>query len=257
MTSKLISWNVNGLRAVIKKGFEAFVLEENPDIICLQEIKAMADQVDLVLPGYEAYWNSAEKKGYSGTAVFTRIKPLQVSTGLGISKHDKEGRVLTLEFEKAYLVNVYTPNSQNDLRRLPYRSKEWDRDFLSYVKSLELSKPVIFCGDLNVAHKEIDLANPKGNVGNAGFTPEERLGFDNIIAAGFVDTFRHFNQEPKNYSWWSYRTAARERNVGWRIDYFCVSSQLTPYLKSAAILPHVLGSDHCPVRLEVKDILRA
>jgi len=255
--TKLISWNVNGLRAILKKGFMEFFEAEMPDILCLQEVKATEEQVDLDLPGYSVYWNSAQKKGYSGTAIFTSIKPLQVSYGLGHEHHDKEGRVITLEFEKVFLVNVYTPNAQNDLRRLPYRSEQWDRDFLDYLKQLELRKPVIFCGDLNVAHKEIDLANPKTNVGSAGFTPEERRGFDNILAAGFVDSFRHFNQEPHHYSWWSYRTAARERNVGWRIDYFCVSRVLCEHLESAHILPHVLGSDHCPVSILVKDLFEA
>ncbi len=252
--TKLISWNVNGLRAVIKKGFLEFFEQEKPDILCLQEVKATQDQVELSFKGYEVFWNAAEKKGYSGTAIYTRFKPLHVSYGLGLPYHDKEGRVITLEFDRVYVVNVYTPNAQNDLGRLPYRSEQWDRDFLSYVKSLEMNKPVIFCGDLNVAHKEIDLANPKTNTGSAGFTPEERQGFDNIVAAGFIDSFRHFNQEPKHYSWWSYRTAARERNVGWRIDYFCVSRVLVDSLEAASILPHVHGSDHCPVVLEVKDL---
>lgn len=249
-----MSWNVNGLRAVQKKGFADFFEQEKPEILCLQEVKATAEQVELEVPGYDIYWNSAEKKGYSGTAILSKIKPLQVSLGLGIAKHDNEGRVITLEFAKVFLVNVYTPNAKNDLQRLPYRSNEWDRDFLAYVKALEHSKPVIFCGDLNVAHQEIDLANPKSNGASAGFTPEERRGFDNIVAAGFIDTFRYFNQQPHHYTWWSYRTAARERNVGWRIDYFCASASLRSHLRSARHFPEVLGSDHCPVSLEVEGL---
>ena len=256
-TIKLISWNVNGIRAVLKKNFWEFFEKELPDILCLQETKAMPDQVDIDLPGYHEFWNSAEKKGYSGTAIFTRIPPLNCTYGLGHSEHDREGRVVTLEFPQVFLVNVYTPNSQDDLRRLPYRTSEWDVAFLAYVKTLEQRKPVIFCGDLNVAHKEIDLANPKTNTKSAGFTPEERKSFDRIIEAGFVDTFRHFNQEPDQYTWWSYRSAARERNKGWRIDYFCVSKSLLPMLKSASILPEVHGSDHCPVVVEFEDVFSA
>ncbi len=251
---KLISWNVNGIRAVLQKNFWEFFESERPDILCLQETKAMPEQVDINLPGYQAYWNSAVKKGYSGTAVFTRYAPLRVSYGLGIEKHDQEGRVVTLEFSSFYLVNVYTPNAQDDLRRLPYRSEEWDRDFLSYVQSLEAVKPVVFCGDLNVAHKEIDLANPKTNTKSAGFTPEERRGFDRIVEAGYIDSFRHFHPEPQQYTWWSYRTAARQRNVGWRIDYFCVSPKLLDHMREAKILAHVHGSDHCPVSLELAGV---
>lgn len=246
---------MNGIRAVLKKGFMEFFEGELPDILCLQETKAMQEQVELDLPGYYQYWNSAEKKGYSGTAIFTRFEPLNVSFGLGIEKHDKEGRVITLEFNQCFLVTVYTPNSQDDLRRLPYRHQEWDIDFLNYVNDLQKRKPVIFCGDLNVAHKEVDLANPKTNTKSAGFTPQERTSFDKIIESGFVDSFRHFNQEPQHYTWWSYRTAARERNVGWRIDYFCVSEALVPKLKAASILPGVHGSDHCPVVIEINDTL--
>ncbi len=252
--TKLISWNVNGIRAVLKKNFWEFFEKEVPDILCLQETKATFDQVDINLPGYQAYWNSAEKKGYSGTAIFTRVPPLCCTYGIGLADHDREGRVITLEFEKVFLVNVYTPNSQDDLRRLPYRTGEWDVAFLAYLQSLEKKKPVIFCGDLNVAHKEIDLANPKSNTKSAGFTPEERKSFDRIIEAGFVDTFRHFNQGPDHYTWWSYRSAARERNKGWRIDYFCISKSLIPQLKAARILPEVLGSDHCPVVAELGGI---
>ena len=253
-TTKIISWNVNGIRAVLKKNFMEFFEEELPDILCLQETKAMAEQVDIDLPGYHLWWNSAEKKGYSGTAIFSRFPALNIRYGIGIDKHDKEGRVITAEFEKLFIVTVYTPNSKDDLARLPYRHIEWDVDFLEYVRKLEMIKPVLFCGDLNVAHKEIDLANPKTNTKSAGFTLEERSSFDNIIGAGFIDSFRHFNQDPHHYTWWSMRTAARERNVGWRIDYFCVSGALVPHLKSASILPNVLGSDHCPVVVELQDI---
>jgi len=249
--TKIISWNVNGIRAVMKKGFMEFFEEEMPDILCLQETKATEEQAELDLPGYTMWWNSAQKKGYSGTAIFSRHKPLNVSYGLGIAKHDTEGRVITLEFEKVFVVTVYTPNSKDDLARLPYRHQEWDVDFLRYVVELEKKKPVIFCGDLNVAHMEIDLANPKTNTKSAGFTLEERASFDKIVGAGFVDSFRHFNKDPHHYTWWSYRTAARERNVGWRIDYFCVSNSLVPNLVSAGILPHVHGSDHCPVVVEI------
>lgn len=203
-------------------------------------------QVQLGLDGYFQYWNYAERKGYSGTAIFTKIKPNNVILGMENSEHNNEGRVITLEFDEYYLVNVYTPNSQRGLTRLEYRQK-WDEDFLSYIKTLETKKPVVFCGDLNVAHKEIDLKNPKTNVKNAGFTPEERNGFDNIVNSGFLDTFREFNNEPDNYSWWSYRFNARARNIGWRIDYFCISKSLRNNLKDAYIMPEVMGSDHCPV----------
>jgi exodeoxyribonuclease-3 len=248
---KLISWNVNGLRAVITKGFYEFVGRESPDILCLQETKALPEQVDLQLESHPyKFWCSAEKKGYSGTALFSRVEPLSVTYGIGIDEHDHEGRVITAEFDGYYLVNVYVPNSQRGLDRLPYRSQRWDADFLAYLKKLEKKKPVIFCGDLNVAHKEIDLANPKSNVKNAGFTPEERKGFDNIVAAGFVDTFREFTKEGGNYTWWSYMGRAREKNVGWRIDYFLVSPQLMPSVKKSYILPSVMGSDHAPIVLE-------
>ena len=256
--TKLISWNVNGIRAAIKKGFLDFVEKYNPDILCLQETKARPEQVELELSRYPfKYWNWAEKKGYSGTAIFSKIEPLDVADGLDISKHDSEGRVITLEYKDYYLVNVYTPNSKRELTRLPYRYNEWDPDFLDFVCSLEKTKPVIFCGDLNVAHTEIDLANPKTNKttksspGNAGFTNEEREGFDNIVARGFVDTFREFNSDPGYYSWWSYRANARERNIGWRIDYFCLSKNLRSNLHNAAILSEVMGSDHAPVLMEL------
>ena len=256
--TKFISWNVNGIRAIIRKGFLNFIEKYDPDILCLQEIKALSQQVELDLPQYPyKFWNSAKKKGYSGTAVFSKIEPLVVVNGLDIPSHDNEGRVITVEFPDYYLINVYTPNSKRELTRLSYRYREWDPDFLDYVCSLEKSKPVIFCGDLNVAHKEIDLANPKTNKttksspGNAGFTDKEREGFDNIIHRGYIDTFRELSSEPKNYSWWSYRANARERNIGWRIDYFCLSPKLKSTLLNAAILPDVMGSDHAPILMEL------
>jgi len=249
---KLISWNVNGIRAILKKGFLDFLHEESPDIICIQETKAHPEQVDLELVEYPYhYWNSAERKGYSGTAVFSRIKPIDFSYDIGIDKHDKEGRVIAMELKDCFLVNIYVPNSGRALERLDYRYTQWDPDLLAYLKDLEKRKPVIFCGDMNVAHKEIDLANPKSNVKNAGFTPEEREGFDNIITAGFIDTFREFTTEGGHYSWWSYMGRAREKNIGWRIDYFCVSPELRPKLKKSYILPQIMGSDHAPVVLEV------
>jgi len=246
---KLMSWNVNGIRAVLNKGFMAFLKKEDPDILCLQETKAMPEQVDIALNGYQPFWNSATRKGYSGTAIFTKLKPLNVTNDMGIAKHDDEGRVITLEFKDYYLVNVYTPNSKRELERLAYRTQEWDVAFLKYVKKLEKKKPVIFCGDLNVAHKEIDLANPQSNRRNAGFTDEERARFDKIVESGFIDAFREFNQEGGHYTWWSYMSRAREKNIGWRIDYFCISPSLRKRLKSARILPHVMGSDHCPVEI--------
>ena len=242
---KIISWNVNGLRAVRKKGFDEWVAETDPDILCLQETK-MSEAYDEVVSGYKVIHLNAEKKGYSGVAVLTKVEPLKVSYGLGIEEHDKEGRVITLEFEDYYLVTVYTPNSKRGLERLEYR-QEWDSIFLKKMKELEKTKPVVFCGDLNVAHKEIDLKNPKTNKRNAGFTDEERQGFTNFVEAGFIDTFREFNQEGGNYTWWSYMGKARERNTGWRIDYFCISEGLRSRLKDAFILPDVMGSDHCPV----------
>tara|TARA_Y100000766_G_scaffold281827_2_gene294001 strand:- start:596 stop:1351 length:756 start_codon:yes stop_codon:yes gene_type:complete len=248
---KLISWNVNGIRACINKGFLSFFDESDADIFCIQETKAVSSQVELDTPGYSQFWNSAEKKGYSGTLVLTKEQPINSFYGLGIDKHDNEGRVITLEYEKFYLVTVYTPNSKRDLSRLDYRENEWDIDFLNYLIELEKLKPVIFCGDLNVAHKEIDLKNPKNNVRNAGFTAEERKGFNNIVSHGFIDTFRHFNNEGDNYTWWSYMGGARSRNVGWRIDYFCVSDELKSKLSNAKIHPDILGSDHCPVSIEI------
>ncbi len=249
---KLISWNVNGIRAALKKDFVAYVENEQPDILCIQETKAHPDQVEHpVLSGYHDYWNSAQKKGYSGTAVFSKTEPLDCTQGIGIEEHDNEGRVLTLEYPDFHLVNVYTPNSQNELRRLPYR-QSWDAAFLAHLVKLEKSKPVVFTGDLNVAHQEIDLARPKQNRRNPGFSDEERSGFDNIVAAGFIDTFRHLHpDEPDHYSWWSYRANARANNVGWRIDYFCISPALLPTLAKADIHHQTMGSDHCPVVLEL------
>ncbi len=247
---KMISWNVNGLRAALKKGFNDFVQDEDPDILCIQEIKLQAGQVELNFTEYHDYWNYATKKGYAGTAIFTKEKPINAFNDMGIIMHDNEGRVIALEYENFYLVNVYTPNSQRGLTRLEYR-QVWDKDFLAYMKNLEAVKPIIFCGDLNVAHKEIDLARPKDNHHNAGFTDEEREDFTRIIEAGFIDTFREFDQEGGNYSWWSYMFNARVNNVGWRIDYFLISEMLKPNLKDAFILPNVMGSDHCPVGIEI------
>ncbi len=250
---KFISWNVNGLRAVIKKGFYDFAEQYSPDILCLQEIKANKDQVDLEFDEYPyQYWNSAEKKGYSGTAIFSKVKPINEIYGIGIDEHDQEGRVISLEFKDYFLVTVYTPNSKRELLRLSYRQK-WDADFLNFVKDLEKKKPVIFCGDLNVAHTEIDLKNPKTNRRNPGFTDEERSSFDNIVNAGFIDTFRVFNNEGGHYTWWSYMFQARQKDIGWRIDYFCISESLKIKLKDAYILKDVLGSDHAPVVMEFND----
>ena len=250
---KFISWNVNGIRAVLKKGFMEFLAEQNPDIICLQETKAHKEQVDINLDDYPySYWNSAVKKGYSGTAIFSKKEPLNIIYDIGIEEHDQEGRVITAEFEDYYLVTVYTPNSKRELLRLEYR-QQWDIDFLKFVKELEKKKPVIFCGDLNVAHKEIDLKNPKTNRRNPGFTDEERASFDNIESAGFIDTFREFNVEGGHYTWWSYMFQARTKDIGWRIDYFCISESLKPQLKDAYILKDVLGSDHAPVVMELND----
>jgi exodeoxyribonuclease-3 len=248
---KLISWNVNGLRAVLKKNFIEYLADEQPDILCLQETKCTPDQVEEVWPkGYSVFWNSAVKKGYSGTAIFTKVPPLKVVPHIGITEHDNEGRVLTAEYQDFYLVNVYVPNSKRELTRLPYRM-QWDRDFLTYLKQLEKKKPVIWCGDLNVAHTEIDLANPKANVRNHGFTPEERAGFSACVAAGFVDTFREFERGGGHYSWWSPLSGARARNIGWRIDYFLISQALRPRLQRAFIQPKIMGSDHCPVGIEL------
>jgi exodeoxyribonuclease-3 len=247
---KILSWNVNGLRAVMKKGFEDFLAAENPDIICLQETK-MSDDYNDLFPGYVHIINNAEKKGYSGVAVLSKIEPLSVSYGLGIPEHDSEGRVITVEYDDYFLVTFYTVNAKRDLSRLQYR-QQWDKLCFDYLKKLEEKKPVIFCGDLNVAHKEIDLARPKSNKRNAGFTEEERAGFDRYVEGGFIDTFREFNQEGDNYTWWSYMGGARAKNVGWRIDYFCISPDLREKLKDAFILSEVMGSDHCPVGIIIE-----
>lgn len=246
---KLISWNVNGLRACAGKGFLDFFKEEDADIFCLQETKLQAGQIDLDLGDYYEYWNYAEKKGYSGTAIFTKKEPLSVVYGMGIEEHDHEGRVITLEFEDFYMITVYTPNSKEELVRLPYRMK-WEDDFLVYLKKLEEKKPIILCGDLNVAHQEIDLKNPKTNRKSAGFSDEERGKFTQLTQAGLVDTFRHFYPDQEGaYTWWSYRFSARAKNTGWRIDYFLVSQVLAPKLQDSLIYNEILGSDHCPVGL--------
>ncbi len=262
---KLYSWNVNGIRSVVNKGaFQSFIAEHDPDIMCLQETKAMQGQATIDLPQYSEYWNSAEKKGYSGTAIFTKQKPLNVIYNIpetcleGIQLGDRygntntEGRVTTAEFEKFYVVTVYTPNSKGDLTRLALRHKGWDVAFLRHVKILEKNKPVLFCGDLNVAHTELDLARPKENIGEHGFTHEERKGFDNILKAGFLDTFRLFTQGNGHYSWWTNWGGARARNVGWRIDYWLASAPLKPYIQKAEIHPEIMGSDHCPVSLTIE-----
>ena len=248
---KFISWNVNGVRAALKKGFSEYFSSQNADFFCIQETKAKKEQVDEKwAKNYFSFWNSAEKPGYSGTAIFSKKEPLEAIYGIGISEHDKEGRVITLKYDDFFLVNVYTPNSQNELKRLSYR-KDWDSSFLSYVLNLEKTLPVIICGDLNVAHKEIDLARPKQNIKNPGFSLEEREGFNKIIASGFIDTFREFEIGEGYYSWWSYRARARERNIGWRIDYWCISHQLRERLRSASIMNGIMGSDHCPVTIEL------
>ena len=249
---KFISWNVNGIRACVTKGFLDFFKEVDADIFCLQETKLQAGQIDLDLPGYYDYWNYAEKKGYSGTAIFTKKKPINVTYGINIEEHDNEGRVITLEFEDLYFITVYTPNSQSELKRLDYRMK-WEDDFKNYLIKLDKIKPVIVCGDLNVAHKEIDLKNPKTNRKNAGFTDEERNKLTTLLDSGFIDTYRYFNPDKEGiYSWWSYRFNARKNNSGWRIDYFLASEKLKDRLVSADIHTEVLGSDHCPVELVIK-----
>ena len=245
---KFISWNVNGLRACVGKGFESIFNELDADFFCLQETKMQEGQLDLAFLGYDSYWNYAEKKGYSGTAIYTKHKPLSVRYGIGIEEHDHEGRVITLEYEDFFFITVYVPNAQDGLKRLDYRMK-WEDDFLSYIKELDKQKPVIFCGDLNVAHEEIDLKNPKTNHNNPGFTDEERGKFSTLLQSGFKDTFRTLHPDDPTYSWWSYRFHAREKNVGWRIDYFVVSERLMPQVTSASILTEVMGSDHCPVEL--------
>lgn len=249
---KLISWNVNGLRACVGKGFLDYFKETDADVFCIQETKLQEGQIDLELPGYCQYWNYAEKKGYSGTALFSKEVPISVTYGIGFEEHDREGRVITAEFPDYFVVTCYTPNSQEELKRLSYRMS-WEEGFLSYLKGLEEKKPVIFCGDLNVAHEEIDLKNPKSNHNNAGFSDEEREKFSHLLESGFIDSFRYFHpDEEGTYSWWSYRFSARAKNVGWRIDYFCASQALKDRLLSAAIHSDVLGSDHCPVELILK-----
>jgi len=250
---KFLSWNVNGIRAAIRKGFRDFVAEQDADFICIQETKARPVDVELELPGYHAVWDWAEKKGYSGTLVLSREEPLSTRRGIGIAEHDTEGRVTTIELTDFYLISVYTPNAKRDLSRLPYRTEEWDVAFLKYCCELEKTKPVIFCGDLNVAHTELDLSNPKANQKKHGFTPQERAGVDRIIEAGFVDAFREFHEGNGHYTWWAQWGGARERNVGWRLDYFCLSEALRPRLESCEILADIMGSDHCPVSMELSD----
>ena len=248
---KFISWNVNGLRAVVNKGFAEIFTDLDADFFCLQETKLQEGQIDLSFDGYESYWNYAEKKGYSGTAIFTKHTPLSVSYGIGIEEHDHEGRVITLEYEDFYLVTVYTPNSQNELKRLDYRMR-WEDDFLAYIRSLDEKKPVIYCGDLNVAHQEIDLKNPKSNRKNAGFTDEEREKMTVVLSSGFTDSWRSLNPDVEGiYSWWSYRFNARKNNAGWRIDYFIVSDRIADKIEDAKIHTDILGSDHCPVELDI------
>lgn len=249
---KLISWNVNGIRACLTKGFANFFKEIDADIFCIQETKCQPEQIELEFDGYTSYWNSAEKKGYSGTAIFTKIKPINVTYGIGIEEHDKEGRVITLEFDNFYMVNIYTPNSKRGLERLDYR-QIWEDEIRKYLLKLNENKPVIMCGDLNVAHKEIDLKNPKSNRHNAGFTDEERNKMTELLDAGFTDSFRFLYPDKENsYSWWSYMGHAREKNVGWRIDYFIVSKDAENKIKEAQIYPEIFGSDHCPVGLDIK-----
>ena len=248
---KLISWNVNGIRACITKGFKEFFTTANADIFCIQETKCQEGQIELEFEGYKSYWNSAEKKGYSGTAIFTKKEPLNVTYGIGIEEHDKEGRVITLEYEKFYMVNIYTPNSKRELERLEYRQR-WEDEIRKYLLKLNETKPVIMCGDLNVAHEEIDLKNPKTNHRSAGFTDEERNKMTELLQAGFIDSFRYLYPTQENiYSWWSYMRKAREKNVGWRIDYFIVSKDIENKIKEAKIDTDILGSDHCPVELEI------
>jgi exodeoxyribonuclease-3 len=251
---KLISWNVNGLRACLKKGFSDFFRAADADVYCLQETKMERGQAEIDFPGYEEYWNSAEKKGYSGTAVFTRVPAMSVTSGMGVDLHDHEGRIITAEFRDFHLVNCYTPNAQRELTRLGYRMV-WERDFLDYLMMLDEKKPVVLCGDLNVAHREIDIKNAKSNRGNAGFTDEERERMTMLLASGFTDTFRALWPDRRDaYSWWSYMGRAREKNIGWRIDYFIVSERLRPYIQRAEILAEVPGSDHCPVLLELEGV---
>jgi exodeoxyribonuclease-3 len=248
---RLVSWNVNGLRSILAKGLPNYLRDAGADIVCLQEIKARPDQVDHDFEDYHIYWNPALKPGYSGTAILTREKPLSVVNGIGQPAHDSEGRVLTAEFKDCFIVNVYTPNSQRELTRLDYRTREWTPAFIAFLMALDKRKPVIFCGDMNVAHREIDLARPKENARNAGFTIEEREAFDRILDAGFQDSFREFEPGGGHYTWWSYQSGARKRNIGWRIDYVCVSAALRSALRSAFIQPEIGGSDHCPVGVDL------
>ncbi len=248
---KLISWNVNGIRACVNKGFEQFFKQIDADIFCIQETKCQPEQIELEFEGYYSYWNSAEKKGYSGTAIFTKKEPISVNFGIGIEEHDKEGRIITLEFEDFYLINNYTPNSKRELERLEYR-QVWEDEIRKYLLKLNKTKPVIMCGDLNVAHNEIDLKNPKTNRGNAGFTDEERAKMTQLLESGFIDTFRYlYPDKEEAYSWWSYMGRAREKNVGWRIDYFIVSDDIKDKIEEASIYPEIMGSDHCPVGLVI------
>ena len=248
---KLISWNVNGIRACLNKGFSEFFKEINADIFCIQETKCQPEQIELKYEGYISYWNSAEKKGYSGTAIFTKKQPINVTYGIGIEEHDKEGRIITLEFDDFYLVTNYTPNAKRELERLDYRMV-WEDENRKYLLELNTKKPVIMCGDLNVAHEEIDLKNPKTNKGNAGFTNEERGKMTELLNSGFIDSYRYLYPEKTEYSWWSYMGRAREKNVGWRIDYFIVSNDFKEKIKNATIYTEILGSDHCPVVLEIE-----
>lgn len=251
---KIVSWNVNGLRAVLRKNFLDYIAQEDPDILCLQETKAASDDVEQLWPAhYATYWNCADKKGYSGTVIFTKKRPLRISYGLGLVEHDREGRLITAEYPNFYLVNVYVPNAQRGLTRLPYR-QQWDRDLLDYLQKLQRTKPAIVGGDFNVAHTEIDLAHPKANLHTHGFTPEERTGFDDFIKSGLIDTFRQFEKAGGHYTWWSLMTGARARNVGWRIDYFLMSEALRPCLQRAFIRSGVMGSDHCPVGIEIENM---
>ncbi len=249
---RIVSWNVNGIRSVLKKGFREFVERDGMDVLCLQETRTPPPDFRLDIDGYAEYWNPARRRGYSGTAVLTRIAPCDVRMGIGVPEHDTEGRVVTLEFPTFHLVDVYVPNSQRGLERLPYRTRKWDVDFRKYLKSLERRKPVVVCGDFNVAHTEIDLANPKANMKNHGFTPEERAGFDALLKAGFIDTFREFERGAGHYTWWSPMGQCRRKNIGWRIDYVCISRTLRPRLRRAFILADVFGSDHCPVGIELE-----
>ncbi len=248
----ILSWNVNGLRSALSKGFTDTITLHRPDVLCLQETRTPGAPIHVELPGYRAYWSHARKKGYAGTAIFLREEPISISEGLGNATHDCEGRVLTCELADFYIISVYVPNSKRDLSRLRYRCDEWDKEFLRYLRRLIRHKPVIFCGDLNVAHREIDLANPKANARTHGFTPEERHGFDNLIAAGFIDTFRTHNNAEGQYTWWSRIGNCRARNIGWRIDYVMMSESLAPRLRRAFILPDVIGSDHCPIGIEIE-----